>query len=186
MSQSGIINVEGSGSGPIETLSGENGTHEPPVGGNFNFSGSIAGGSAANGAVLFSSTGAGEMDVAVQVDNSTIIINASNQLQATGSYFNYTAISFADSPYTVLSTDYYISVDSSGGLVVINFPNAPTAKRSWVVKDRTGNASNPNNNIQLTTPGGVVTFDGQTTYTIYANYASVNVLANSTPTYEVY
>lgn len=98
--------------------------------------------------------------------------------------FNYTNVNHAASPYTVLSTDYYISVDCSGGTVTLRFPNAPTAKQTWIVKDRTGNAST--NNISITTPGGIVTFDGQTTYTMNSNYQAINLLANTTPTYEVY
>lgn len=96
----------------------------------------------------------------------------------------YTNVNHAASPYTVLSTDYYISVDCSGGTVTLNFPNAPTAKRLWVIKDRTGSAST--NNITLTTPGGTVTFDGLTSYIMNSNYQAINLLANATPTYEVY
>jgi hypothetical protein len=87
------------------------------------------------------------------------------------------------SPYTVLSTDYYISVDSSGGAVTLRFPNAPTVNQTWTVKDRTGNASA--NNISVTTVGGAVTIDGATTYTIISNYGSINLINNAT-SYEVY
>jgi len=66
----------------INTLSAENGAATPPSGNNFNFSGSLAGGSTANGAVLFNTSAAGEMNAVVQTDSSTIFINASNQLQA--------------------------------------------------------------------------------------------------------
>jgi len=96
----------------------------------------------------------------------------------------YTNVTHLMSPYTVLSTDDYISVDCSGGVVVLNFPNAPAAATTWVVKDRTGNAFT--NNISITTPGGTVTFDGLTTYKIISNYGAINLIANSTPTYEVY
>lgn len=115
-----------------------------------------------------------------------VVVNSTNQLgsQPITSAFAYTTVNHAQSPYTVLATDYFISVDTSGGTVVLNFPNAPTAKQTWIVKDRTGTAST--NNISLTTPGGVVTFDGQTTYTLASNYSSVNILANSTPNYEIY
>ena len=66
----------------------------------------------------------------------------------------------------------------------LNFPNAPTFKQQWIVKDRLGNAAT--SNITLTTPGGTVTFDGLTTYTMNSNYQAVNLLANSTPTYEIF
>lgn len=96
----------------------------------------------------------------------------------------YTNVNHAASPYTVLSTDYYLSVDTSGGTVTLNFPNAPTAKQTWVIKDRTGTSAT--NNITITTPGGTVTFDGSTSKTINTNYASIQLLANSTPTYEIF
>ena len=105
-------------------------------------------------------------------------------ISGTGFAFNYTNVTNAMSPYIVLSNDYYISVDCSGGVVQLNFPNSPTFKQIWIIKDRTGNASV--NNITLTTPGGTVTFDGLTTYTMNSNYQSTEILANSTPTYEVF
>lgn len=105
-------------------------------------------------------------------------------IAANDSAFAYTNVNHAASPYTVLSTDEFISVDCSGGVVSLLFPNAPTALRTWVVKDRTGSAST--NNISITTVGGSVTIDGQTTYKLTSNYGAVNMLANSSPTYEIY
>lgn len=98
--------------------------------------------------------------------------------------FNYTNVNHAMSPYTVLAADEYISVDCSAGTVQLNFFNSPTFKRVWVIKDRTGNAAV--NNITITTPGGTVTFDGLTTYTMNSNYQAIQLLANATPTYEVF
>lgn len=98
--------------------------------------------------------------------------------------FNYTNVTHAMSPYTVLTTDQYLSVDCSAGTVQLNFFNSPAFKRVWVIKDRTGNAAV--NNITITTPGGTVTFDGLTIYTMNSNYQAIQLLANSTPTYEVF
>jgi hypothetical protein len=98
--------------------------------------------------------------------------------------FNYTNVTNAMSPYTVLASDFYLSVDTSGGAVQLNFPNAPAFKRQWIIKDRTGTAAV--SNITLTTPGGTVTFDGLTSYILNSNYEAINLLANATPTYEVY
>lgn len=111
-------------------------------------------------------------------------VDANGFVSALAQSFNYTNVTNAMSPYTVLADDYYISVDCSGGAVQLNFPNAPTFKRLWIIKDRTGNAAT--NNITLTTPGGTVTFDGLTTYTMNSNYQAIQLLANATPTYEVY
>ena len=49
------------------------------------------------------------------------------QLAATEAAFAYTNVTHAMSPYSVLSTDYYLSVDCSAGTVRLNFPNVPTA-----------------------------------------------------------
>lgn len=95
----------------------------------------------------------------------------------------YTNVNHAASPYTVLATDDYISVDSSAGVVTLKFPNAPTALKEWVIKDRTGSAST--NNISITTVGGSVTIDGQTTYTMVSNFTSIQLLFNGT-SYEIF
>jgi len=97
---------------------------------------------------------------------------------------NYTAVS--SSTYNVLSTDEYISCDSTSNTITLKFPNAPSVPPNYeiyTVKDRTGKASK--NNIFITTVGGAVTIDGQTTYTIDSNYAAVNLIFNGT-TYEVW
>ena len=118
--------------------------------------------------------------VTVVGDPSTHTLTISALAQA----FNYTNVTHAQSPYTVLITDYYISVDCSAGGVDLKFPDVPTTNRIWVVKDRTGNASV--NGISLTTVSGSVTIDGMTTFNIASNYASVNILANAVPTYELF
>lgn len=117
-------------------------------------------------------------------NSSHFSVDANGFVSLLGTLFlNYTSVNFAASPYTVLSTDEYISVDSSGGAVTLRFPNAPTTKPTWIVKDRTG--SSATNNISVTTVGGVVTFDGSTTYTISTNYESIQLIFNGT-SYEVY
>jgi hypothetical protein len=120
----------------------------------------------------------GGTGITTQGSGNTVTINA----VVVGS--PYTNVTHGMSPYTVLNTDYYLSVDCSGGTVTLDFPNAPMAKQVWIVKDRTGNAAT--NNISISTPGGTVTFDGQTTYTINTNFEAIQLLANATPTYEVF
>ena len=117
-------------------------------------------------------------------NSANFSVDSNGFVSALAQAFNYTSVNAAASPYTVLSTDYYISVDSSGGAVTLNFPNAPTFKQVWIVKDRTGSAAT--NNITLTTPGGTVTFDGSTTFVMNSNYQANQLIANSTPTYEIY
>lgn len=97
-------------------------------------------------------------------------------ISITESAIAYTNVTHSMSPYTVLATDDYLSVDSSTGTVTLNFPNAPTALQEWVVKDRTGNSDV--SNITITTPGGVKTFDGGTNYVIDDMFESVRIIAN--------
>ena len=117
-------------------------------------------------------------------NSANFTVDANGFVSALSQAFNYTNVTTAMSPYTVLATDYYISVDATAGAVQLNFPNAPDFKRLWIIKDRVGIAAT--NAITLTTPGGTVTFDGLTTYTMNSNYQAINLLANATPTYEVY
>ena len=75
--------------GTVVTFSAETSGAAPkfaPDGtGNFNFSGTTAGGYGSNGAIVFSA-GVGELNGQVQVDNTTVIINASNQLEAVSGF----------------------------------------------------------------------------------------------------
>jgi hypothetical protein len=109
------------------------------------------------------------------------ITNGANSITiaASGSTtLNYTNVNHAASPYTVVSTDEYISVDCSAGVVSLLFPNAATSGRTYVVKDRTGNAQT--NNISVTTVGGAVNIDGVTTYTMNTKYSSIELMGNGT------
>ena len=87
------------------------------------------------------------------------------------------------SPYVVLSTDQYLSVDSSGGAIQINLPNAPSTGRMYTIKDRSGTADT--NNITVTTVGGAVTIDGSTSYVMNTEYAAINVIFNGS-SYEIF
>ncbi len=120
-------------------------------------------------------------------NNGVTTSGSGNTITISGSgifSFNYTNVTHADSTYTVLSTDEYISVDCSMGPVILDFPNAPPFKRTWVIKDRTGNCAT--NNITITTPGGTVTFDGQTSLVMDSDFMALQIIANATPTYEVF
>lgn len=97
--------------------------------------------------------------------------------------FNYVQINHASSPYNATATDYFISCDPTAGTITINLPNAPTTYREFVIKDRTGKASTFN--ISVTTVGGAVTIDGQTTYTLAGNFGSIQLLFNGT-SYEIF
>ena len=110
------------------------------------------------------------------VDSATGFVSLNNF-----SAFNYKQISFANSPYTVLPTDYYISCDPTGGPIAIVLPVNGAVFRQFIIKDRTGKASQ--SNITLTSAGGNI--DAKATYTMAGNFDSINLLDNGT-TYEVY
>jgi hypothetical protein len=167
LSQAGIVNVSGGGV-VTETLTGNDGTIVTASGNNINVVGHGVAASGVSTAGNIYTTGSG----------STLTINSTEAQFLT----NYTAIATANSPYTVLASDYYISV-STAGAVTILLPNAPTTNRMFIIKDRTGGAAA--NNISVTTVGGSVTIDGVTTYTMNVNYAAITLMFNGT-SYEVF
>lgn len=199
-----------SGVALLETLTGDDGHAVPPVANNINLIGNVVANGTNAKPLYFHWTGVNpneELDLQLTEAASTSVVNNAgiasfNSAQfsvdsngyvsttAMGNFaFNYTNVTHAMSPYTVVtspanSADFYISVDCSGGAVTLKFPNAPNFKQLWIVKDRTGSAST--NNITITTVGGAVTVDGQTSYIITSNYGAVNLLANATPSYEVW
>lgn len=88
---------------------------------------------------------------------------------------------FADSPYTVLGTDYFLSVDTSGGAITVTLPNAATlAGRTYVIRDTGGAAAATN--ITVATAGGNLVGGGASaaTKTISAAYAGATVYSNGT------
>lgn len=95
---------------------------------------------------------------------------------------NYTAVTNAQTPYTVLSTDYYIAADVTAGVITLRLPDAPTTGRIFTIKDKIGNSAV--SNITVTTVGGAVLIDGAATYTINTNYAAINLIFNSV-SYEI-
>lgn len=110
---------------------------------------------------------------------NSITISASTGAQVVA----YTPITSISSPYTVLATDYYISADTTGGVISVLLPNAPTTGRIFVVKDKAGTSAT--NAITVTTVGGAVTIDGSTSYTINTNKEAISLIFNGT-SYEVY
>lgn len=102
--------------------------------------------------------------------------NASNNMviSFTPGALAYTNVTFGMSPYTVLSTDYFLSVDASGGAIIINLPDAPTTNQEFIVKDRLGQSAT--NSITVKSLSGVTTVDGQASYVFSDNYESLDVI----------
>lgn len=84
-----------------------------------------------------------------------------------------TAIAVGDSPYTVLSSDYLIGCDTSGGAITIGLPAAATAGAGtiYIAKDETGDAAL--NNV-IIDPNGTETIDGGLTIRIDSDYDSIS------------
>jgi hypothetical protein len=95
----------------------------------------------------------------------------------------YTNVTFAMSPYTVTATDYFISVDATGGPVVINLPDTADPHRQFIVKDRLGQSST--NNITIKSLTGASTIDQQALYMFVDNFESLECLYNAN-NYEVF
>ncbi len=85
----------------------------------------------------------------------------------------------ADTPYTILGTDYFISCDTSGGVLTVTLPNAATvAGRSYVIRDTAGNAAV--NNITIGSAGGNLIGGGSSAATkvLSAAYSGATVYSN--------
>lgn len=116
----------------------------------------------------------------------SVIINSTGQLGTvnTGSQ-SITSVNFSASPYTVQTQDQYISVDCSGGIVIILLPDAATAGRVITIKDSTGNAATTG--ISISAVSGLTHIDGDLIQTISTNYKAVNIIYNSSSTaYEIF
>lgn len=106
-----IGNIAGS---PLNTLTGDVGAAIAPSGNNINIQGG------ASGAIIFSNGGLGQMNAAVQVDNSTITIvadqlTAANTVVVTGSTTNIAP--YSTSIYSVAipdNTTFYFEADFIG------------------------------------------------------------------------
>jgi hypothetical protein len=189
--------------GEVDTLTGNTGGAISPSAGNINVVGdattiTIAGaGSTLTASVitgstfvqtLTGSTSGGAIspssgNINITAGNGVTVIGSAHTLtiQSTGANSTYTNVN--TTPYVVLSTDVYLSVDSSGGAITIQLPNAATLSRTLDIKDRTGSAAT--HNITVTTVGGAVNIDGATSFVMNTAYQSISVIGNAS-TYEVF
>ena len=138
-----------------------------------------------DGQILIGDTGGAPVVGSITSTGGTISVSlgaGTINLESSGTtILDYTNVN--TSPYVVLTTDTYLSVDCSVIPIVLEFPNAATSGRSWIVKDRTGSANAQN--ITLTTVGGVVNIDGSPTYIMNTQYAATSIIGNGS-TYELY
>jgi hypothetical protein len=195
MSQAGKFISSSPAPGTVLTLTGNTGGPVgPDGGGNINVVG--------DGTTVNVAGNAGTNTLTVSVDDSvanqytadtgtaTPVANnlnifgdsASILTSATGStvtvHFTPFIRDISTTPYVVVSIDFFLAVDASGSPITIHMPNTTTTGRVFVVKDWKGQANL--NNIIITTPGGVALFDGFTSYTMNAQYQSVNLIFDGT------
>lgn len=81
-----------------------------------------------------------------------------------------TTVNFAASPYTVLSGDNLLGVDSTGGAVVLVLPTAVT-DRVIVVKDESGTS----NSNKITLDSGAETIDGTIDLDLKSKFGSLTI-----------
>jgi len=90
----------------------------------------------------------------------------------------FTPVNFAMTPYDVLSTDEFLTVDLTAGAITIKLPNSTTTGRVVYVKDTKGLAST--NNITITTVGGGPIIDEAASSIVSSNYQSVSIAFDGT------
>jgi hypothetical protein len=141
---------------------------------------------ATNGQLIIGSTAGVPAAATLTAGTGISITNGSNSITiaATGTTtLTVTPLTHAASPYTVLTTDDFLAITGSVGTFTVQLPNAPATGRVFVIKDSNGSAATFN--IAVTTVGGTVTIDGQTTYTMATNFDAINVIFDGS-NYEVF
>jgi HSP20 family molecular chaperone IbpA len=152
----------------------------------------LASGAAAGEDILITATGSSMTLTATENVTDAMNITASGAASrvniaagtgsikfASGLIVPSTTVNNAASPYTVLGTDYFISVDTSGGAVTVTLPAATAVTgRTYVIRD-TGGAAGANN---ITIGGGGTNLVGggaaAASKTISAAYAGATVYSN--------
>ncbi len=142
--------------GAVVTLTGNSGGAVSPTLGNINV------------------VGSGSVNIVGNPGTSTLTVSVTDML-------SYTSVN--TTPYVVLTTDDYISVDSSGGAITIELPNTLLIGRVFHVKDKTGSAAT--HNITVTTVGGAINIDGATSFIMNTNFESIAVIWGGSA-YEVF
>jgi len=97
-----------------------------------------------------------------------------------GRKINVTAKTNADSPYTVLGTDHYLTGNTVGGVLTFTLPAAPTTGRELYIYDVGGAAGA--NNITVNGNGNNIAMSGSSAATkaLAANFSSMHLVYNGT------
>lgn len=121
--------------------------------------------------------GSGTEGIMTTGSGNTVTISLTNTLP------NYVNV-VGPATYALLPNDYFISCDTTSGLVTIQLPDNPNIYEAYVVKDRTGTASLATP-ITITTVSGLANIDGTPTYLFTDSYESQEFLWNGT-SYETF
>jgi|SRR5579859_7233265 len=143
-------------------------------------------GVASNGQLPIGSAGADPVLATLTAGTGISISNGAGSItiSATGTTtLTVTSVNHAASPYTVLTTDEFLAVDVTAGVVSILLPNAPATGRVFYIKDSKGLAAT--SNITVTTVGGAVNIDGATSFVMNTAYESISVIFDGSA-YEVF
>lgn len=111
----------------------------------------------------------------------TLTAGTSGLTFASGQNVKVTSVATAATPYAVLGTDYFITTDTTGGVLTLTLPAAPATGRTLIVYDGAGQAAT----------GGAVTINGNgkniaaagtsaATKTISTAYGSYQLTYNGT------
>jgi hypothetical protein len=97
----------------------------------------------------------------------------------------YKRTEISSTPYTASTTDYYLGIDSTNGIVKICLPNASTVGdgQTYVIKDEGGVANT--NNITIETVGAQ-TIDGVNSIVLESPYGALALYCNGTDKFFVY
>lgn len=130
-----------------------------------------AGESAADAIVIDASGAAG----AIQLNSGT-----GGLVMGSGQTVNATSVNNAASPYTVLGSDFLLTVDTSGGGVTLTLPGSPATGAKYVVVDAGGSATA--NNITISGNGNNIAGSGTLAATdvIDSNYGTMTLYFNGT------
>ena len=76
--------------------------------------------------------------------------------------------------YTILSSDYVVSVGTLSTPITLNLPSAPTNGDTYIIKDANGSAATNN----ITINGNGHNLDGFATFVLTTNYENITVIYN--------
>ena len=88
----------------------------------------------------------------------------------------HSVITFALSPFTILTTDDFIPVNVTGGAVTVNLPASPVLGKGYTIAHVAGNAATNN----ITVSGNGHNILGVGTFVINTNFQTLTVVFDGT------